>query len=461
MTFAKIAIPVIAVVIISIVFYAVSTTTKMPQSGESVNQRQSTYIKEFSLPDGTAPNAILPDGDTVWVVGTNSMLVKFDTKKESVSNIYQIGQKPESFMSWAILKDNDGFLWFSRLGESKLWRFDPVSEKFQSFATSAPVFSMKLDKKTGHIWFVTLEGGMVGILQKTSTNYSISEFEIGVNVTASSLFVENDHVLVSELVSENGRGKISEFSITRDKDVVTNITRTGEIPYRVYDPTDIFVLGNTVWFTEHGSGLVASFEKDSKNIRRFPTSDNQFHSATLPLWLRQTDGSGFWFNEHGGNRVGFFDITINKITEYEIPSRPPGGIVVYPLNIAVDSHNPDKAWFSEWNTDKIAVVDRSEPIPFDLEAAPEQITQNGTINIKVTNNAKKDQVLFVNATAPDFDDGFIRTSFSQNVIKFKDTDDHISIKLAVEHSILAQNLTITASVTDGMVTRSTFVEVIK
>jgi hypothetical protein len=265
-------------------------------------------------------------------------------------------------------------------------------------------------------------------------------------------------LLVSELASQNG-SKISEFSVVRDQNqIVTNITKSGQIPFPVFDPTDVLVFDDVVWFTEHGSGLFASFDKNTKELTRFPTSENKYHSATLPLWIRpSSDGSGFWFNEHGGNRVGFFNVTDHKLIEYEIPSRPAGGIVVYPLNIAADPYNQNKAWFSEWNTDKIAVLDRSVPIPFDIDVIPDHLQNNGTTTVKITNK-NKDQVLSVNATSWRAGDNFVQTELDRNTIRLKSTDGSVSVQLAISGSISdAQNRAIAVSATNGVVTKSAFV----
>jgi streptogramin lyase len=450
----KIVIPIIIVVVLA-AYYALSNVSPPTQTA---NNSDIQYIKEFSLPAGTAPNAILPDGDTIWVIGSNSKLIKFDSKKEQVTSTYQIGQRGDTLMSWTILKDNDGFVWFARLGDSRLWRFDPNTEEFMTFPTSAPAFSMRLDKDTGQIWFATLDGGTVGVVQKTGADYNVAEFGIGANTTASSLFVRGDVLLVSELASQNG-SKISEFSVVRDQNqIVTNITKSGQIPFPVFDPTDVLVFDDVVWFTEHGSGLFASFDKNTKELTRFPTSENKYHSATLPLWIRpSSDGSGFWFNEHGGNRVGFFNVTDHKLIEYEIPSRPAGGIVVYPLNIAADPYNQNKAWFSEWNTDKIAVLDRSVPIPFDIDVIPDHLQNNGTTTVKITNK-NKDQVLSVNATSWRAGDNFVQTELDRNTIRLKSTDGSVSVQLAISGSISdAQNRAIAVSATNGVVTKSAFV----
>jgi hypothetical protein len=83
-----------------------------------------------------------------------------------------------------------------------------------------------------------------------------------------------------------------------------------------------------------------------------------------------------WFNEHTGNRIGFFDAKDMILSEYEIPTRPADGFVVYPLNIALDPNANNKLWFSEWNTNKFGVLDTGIQIPFNIKANSNEIIIN-------------------------------------------------------------------------------------
>ncbi len=473
-----VVIPIAIAVSVFILFYA-SVTTEQPAQNNAVIKTQNQYIKEYSLPAGTAPNAILADHNgIIWIVGSNSNLVKFDSKKEQIESIYKIKEGPEaekgSLMAWTILKDSDDFLWFSRLGESSLWRFDPQKEEFRTFSTSAPAFQMKLDSQTNDIWFVTLSGSTVGVAQKnadgTEPEYIISEFWLGNNTNPAGLFANNDALWVAKISSSNehgGAGKLSEYAITRNENgMITNVKETSSIPYFVFEPTDVFVANDTVWFSEHGSSAIVKYDKITKNLKRFPTSQNQYQTKTLPLWLKETsDGMGFWFNEHGGNRIGFFNITSTKLTEYEIPSKPSDGFVVYPLNLSIDPQQ-NKVWFSEWNTDKIGVVDGSIPVPFDIETDKNEIIRDGnkitqTDTVKVTILPKQDlnnAIVLLNSTTSwnllGMD--YIRTDLVPNVINLRDGN---TAEMTIYHSVFATlNYTIATSVSDKIVTRTTFVE---
>lgn len=473
-----IVIPIAIVVSVFILFYAGGITEQSSQNN-TIIKTQNQYIKEYSLPAGTAPNAILADHNgIVWIVGSDSNLIKFDSITEQIESIYKIKEGSEAekrtFMTWTILKDNDDFLWFSRLGESSLWRFDPQKEEFRTFSTSAPAFQMKLDSQTNDIWFVTLSGSTVGVAQKNTDSaeleYVISEFWLGNNTNPTGLFANNDALWVAKISSSNehgGAGKLSEYTITRNENgLITNVMEASSIPYFVFEPTDVFAANDTVWFSEHGSSAIVKYDKVTKNLKRFPTSQNQYQTKTLPLWLKETsDGMGFWFNEHGGNRIGFFNTTNMKMTEYEIPSRPSDGFVVYPLNISVDPQQ-NKAWFSEWNLDKIGVIDGSIPIPHDIETDKKEVlrvydepSQTDTVKITVSSiQNTPNTVVFLNSSAGwnllGMD--YIRMDLVPNVINLESQN---TAEMTIRHSVFATlNYTIATSVSDKTVTRTTFVE---
>jgi len=472
-----IAIP-IAIVSLFIIFYGSEIMSELTPENKSTKivPTQNSYIKEYPLPTGTAPNAILADDNgIVWTIGSNSELIKFDSKNEKIESSYKIKDleiKHGPLMAWTMLKDKDGFLWFSRLGESKLWRFDPQTEEFRTFLTSAPAFQMKFDSQTGDIWFVTLSGNTVGVVQKIpddiESKYTTSEFWLGNDTNPTGLFVKNDKLWVAKLSESSGHdgaGKLSEYVILRNENgIITNVTETSRIPYYVFEPTDVFVMNDTIWFSEHGSSAIAQYDKVTNNLKRFATSQNQYQTKTLPLWLKQAGDTGFWFNEHGGNRIGFFNITSTEITEYEIPSKPSDGYVVYPLNISVDSRQ-NRLWFSEWNTDKIGVIDGSIPIPFDVETDRKEIQRSDnepsqTDKVKVTVLSKQgtNTTVFLNATTSwnllGMD--YIRTSIIPSVIN---AGNENAAELTIQHSVSATlNYTVAVSASDRIVTRTAFVE---
>ena len=453
----------------------------------------SPYITEYLLPKGTWPSAILVDKNgIIWTVGAKShTLFSFDQKKGEFKS-YPISEErgpdnngssdKNSLMSWTMVEDNDGFIWFSQFGPDPLWRFDPHTEKFSAFhSISAAPFQMKVDKKTGNIWFTTLNGNTIGIIQKTENKtvsypiYKITEFPLGNNTDPSGLFLQGDSVWVSEIL----KNRLARFTaIQNDMGMVVDIVKNFEIPsneqIRLVSPTDLLVSSNgTILLTEHGGSFLTKYKMDSQNVRRFPTSQNPYHTTTLPFWMSAGSGDNLWFNEHTGNRIASFNTTDLTLTEYEIPIQDPSkGYVVYPLTIAVDPTNNNRLWFVELYNDKIGMVDGSLGIPFDIHTQVGKVElstkkQNTTtIDFKIIEkndsqlNKKNDVVSFKTSSSMTYWGELTNMTarFSVNSKELTPLRENSTVHLFLENysSVMPGNYTLGISATDGMAIKSIF-----
>jgi sugar lactone lactonase YvrE len=380
------------------------------------------YIKEYSMPNGTWPNAILvARNGIVWTVGTMShMLISFDPKQgKIISSNPIIAQHEESGtnnknqgfqMVWSIVEDNDGSIWVPQGGSNPLWRFDPHTEQFQVIhSISAAPMQMKIDKKSGNIWFTTFGSGTFGVIQKiienkvgiTSPEYKVTEFNLGNDSFPSGIFLQGDSVWITETLNHN---KLVEFKPILDANgKVVNVTKVLEIPSSspssssqqkqlFTTPTDLVVFANStrpslIWLAEHGTNFITEYRTDSHNVIRFPTSSSPRHYITLPYWIAESaDHKGFWFKEHEGNRIAFFNTTAMTLLEYEVPTRDPfNGYIANALTLSTDPNDNNRVWFTEFNHDKIGVLDMSLPIPFGINSSASKITILSSPN----NTAKK------------------------------------------------------------------------
>ncbi|MEP6576857.1 MAG: hypothetical protein ABJB85_10555, partial [Nitrososphaerota archaeon] len=160
---------------------------------------------------------------------------------------------------------------------------------------------------------------------------------------------------------------------------VTNILKVQEIQgsenKKLFSsPYDIVVLDTRLWITEHDANFITKYDLVSKSVTKFAVSSNPHQYIGLPFWLREgVNGSGLWFNENTGNRIAFINTTDLGLTEYEIPTRNQStGYISNVLNFAV---YPDRnrVWFSEYNYDKIGVIDRNIPIPYEIKTTQHNI----------------------------------------------------------------------------------------
>jgi len=391
------------------------------------------FVKEYSMPKGTWPNAILvARNGIIWTVGTMShTLIGFDPKQGKIRSSYPIitpeekanntnPQSKQGFqMVWSVVEGTDGSIWFPEGGSDPLWRFDPNTEKFQVIhSISAAPMQMKVDQRSGNIWFTTFGSGTFGVIQKiignkagiksnlndsiTSPEYKVTEFNLGNDSFPSGIFLQGDSVWITETLNHN---KLVEFKpIVDPNGKIVNVTKVLEIPSSspssssrqkqlFMTPTDLVVFGNTepssIWLAEHGTSFITEYRIDSHSVIKFPTSSSPRHYITLPYWIAEpADHKGFWFNEHEGNRIAFFNTTAMALLEYEVPTRDPlNGYIANALTLSADPNDIKKVWFTEFNHDKIGVLDRSSPIPFDINSSANKITILSSSNNTAQKNA--------------------------------------------------------------------------
>lgn len=452
-----------------------SMTTPTPSA-------QNPYVQEYSLPAGTAPNGLIVDKKgTVWVLSSASNVLygldpgsgqikKYEFKND---NALPFVSGLNSTMVWTVLQDKDGFIWFSPLGTKSIWRFDPMNGTFDKFhSETGSAFQMKDNKNDGDIWYTTLSGNSLGLIQRDNlslSGYKISAFNLGNDTTPAGLYLKNNTVWVTEITTQ----KILKYMINRQNGLVGNITEVAQFPpdnkTALSSPTDILVGNNSMWLTEHGTSFLTEYDLGSNSVIRFPTSQNLFHATTLPFWIREiNDGRGLWFNEHQGNKLAFFD-TVNKtMTEYNIPSRPKDGYLTYPLNIATDPSDNMVLWFSEWNTDKIGKINGHVSIPFSIS------TDTG--NVILSNDASKEAVVnldvnghspysmnrvVINASssiAPAAGFGNIDVRISPSVMDL--SSDHKAQLFLQNYAAPPGNYTLGISVSDGLAIRTIFLDLI-
>ena len=478
------AIIVVGIIIIGFAVFWFISLKPMLQQNESlvgVFSSQNPYVQEFSLPAGSAPNGLIVDNNgTVWIASSSfNTLYSFDPVSQQLQN-YEIKTDNTSTaisgqnttMMWTILQDRDGFIWFSPLGTKSIWRFDTVHktfEKFQSEAGSA--FQMKSGPE-GTIWFTTLEGNALGMLQKNnaySPGYELTSFDLGNGTAPAGLFLKDNSVWLTEIT----RQKIVQLKISSRGSLIENITKITEFPVNnktmLSSPTDLIVDGNVVWLTEHGTSFLTEYDLSSGTVIRYPTSQNLFHATTLPFWIREINGGkGLWFNEHEGNKLAFFD-TVNKtMIEYNIPSRPKDGYLTYPLNISTDPKDENILWFSEWNTDKIGKINGHMQIPFSVSADTSHVVLNNDASKETVVNLDVDgqspysaNRVFINASssvAPAAGFGDIDVKIFPDVLDL--SSEHKSQLVLRNYSALPGNYTLGIGVSDGLVVKTIFLNLI-
>ncbi|NHI03069.1 hypothetical protein DYY67_0190 [Candidatus Nitrosotalea sp. TS] len=331
---------------------------------------------------------------------------------------------------------------------------------------------MKADANTGNVWFTTLSGDSLCVVQKsadTQTGYKVSAFYLGNGTAPAGLYLKDNSVWVAEITTQ----KIIEFNIDRENGVVTGITKVKEIPInnqtQFSSPTDLLVTDDSIWLTEHGTSFLTEYQFGNDQVMRYPTSQNVYHATTLPFWIRGiNDGKDLWFNEHEGNKVAYFD-TVNKtMIEYDIPSRPADGYLTYPLNIATDPADNMILWFSEWNTNKIARIDGHVQLPFSISSDTSKVvlssdaSQETSVNLKVDGQSPYSaNRVFLNASSSMASNaGFENLDVKLSPDTLDLSSSHDAQLLLRNYSAPPGNYTLGVSVSNGIVTKTIFLDLV-
>lgn len=460
------AVAVIAAMLFVLVFpWQGSDSTKTLVNTES-------YVKEYSLPDGTKPNALLVDkSGIVWIATSDPKnLLSLDPQSGVITNFaIKDNSQPDtrrgnSTMVWTMVQDHDGNIWFSELGTRSIWQLEPGSDTFHMFSSeSGAPFQMKV-ANNGEIWFTTLKGDTVGVVEKSIRgDYTVSSFDTGNNTTPAGIFLQNDSIWTANIDSQ----KILQYQVTQENNFIKNITTIQSIPsYNTTmfsSPTDLLVNNNSVWLTEHGTSFLTRYDIDTGNLVRYPTSANHFHTTTLPFWIRGMDNPKIlWFNEHQGNKIGSFDLEDYTLTEYSIPSVPKDGYLTYSLNISQDPHDEKILWFSEWNTDKVGVINGHIPIPFEITPGKKDIVLDSnktddTINLQIQSILHNPLAVTLNASSSitgTAELGNLKAKFSSDMVDLSQ-DRQVLLSLH-DGGVAPGNYTLGVSASDGYVTKTVF-----
>ena len=464
---------ILAIVVVGII---VSVFAFFENAGHTPNlvKTSGQYVKEYSLPDGTGPNALLVDNSgTVWISASNSgNLLSLDPASGTITN-YPIKDDSEpkdvkgnSTMAWTMVQDLDGYIWFAELGMKSIWQLDPKTDSFHMIhSESGAPFQMKVGKNHD-IWFTTLRNNAIGVVEKSiNGNYTIISFDAGNNTTPAGLYLQDDSIWTANIGTQN----ILQYKINSENNFVKDISMIGTIPksnVTVFSsPTDLHLDKNSVWLTEHGTSFLTRYDVDSGKITRYPTSQNNFHTVTLPFWIHGTDdGKILWFNEHQGNKIGCFDIKNNTLTEYSILSVPKDGYLTYPLNISQDPKDEKIVWFSEWNTDKVGMIDGHIPIPFKIVPSTRHIVLSSsapdyTMDISILGNSENSNTISLNASSSitsTAELGNLTVKFLPNLVDVSH-DQKVMVSIR-DGGVAPGNYTLGISASDGYVTKTEFLD---
>ena len=405
--------------------------------GSASKPNSNGYISEIRLPSNCEmPLGIVVDtnGGKVWFLSTkNGSLGSYNLgeqrfEKERKIPVWPSRENPtDSSQVWTMKVDQHGNIWFTDEKQNSLWKYDPLSDTFETYKIPArsesfgSIYPVSLDfDSIGNSYFVGIRSPTLwfGNTTEMSNNTSQGITEIPLPLqgfegidrdlisTGSIVTDNNDKSVWISLLAFGHKGQIIRYDTTE------RTFNTYDLPRRLSSPVGIALedSGN-LWVTDHGTSIFFNFLLDNRNITEFVTSkpsERIFGGAegfssqayTLPYWIHKSDDGSLWFNEHTGNKIAHFLPNNNSLIEYWIPSQnilfsqcDPQGVnmcgIANALQLSVGSPSlgstngnisssealkNDEIWFTEWSENKIGRVDSDRNLPFSVQTSPEEIT---------------------------------------------------------------------------------------
>jgi virginiamycin B lyase len=157
-----------------------------------------------------------------------------------------------------------------------------------------------------------------------------------------------------------------------------------------FSPLGIAISGGKKYISDHGSSRVIVADENSglKSYDVYWTSPSSspMIPPTLPGQFVVDKKSGnVYFPQHGGNRITEIRQQDGLMTEYNIPTGPLSTVLF--LTASEDG----KVWFTEWASNKVAYLDTSKQVPFEVQVQQEPITltksSTATISVLIKSTA--------------------------------------------------------------------------
>jgi streptogramin lyase len=349
-------------------------------------EKQSGFIKEFAVPfEELGLKGITTDlQGNVWFyhsTNTTSTLVLFNPTNGEFTKFPVEGQTGTdepiiNLASSQLTFDSErNAVWFtdSRINSVGRLNIDTSEINLWPVPTEqAGPMGITLSPDGNSVWFAEITGDKIARLDISSGK--IEEYSTGDQSGPALLAFDDsgqlwvtlsfgDSVLLAQpwALAPNSSLGMSRFSLPE--------------PDR-FSPLGIAFSEGKMFLPDHGSSriIVADASSNLQQYDEYWTSPSSVSPTTLPSQIVAAVSNKqdkLYFAQHGGNRIS----EINKdgmMTEYEVPTGPLSTVVY--LSVAPDG----KVWFAEWASNKIAYLDTTMQVPFNLNTEKTAVTLDGS-----------------------------------------------------------------------------------
>jgi virginiamycin B lyase len=385
--------------------------------------RQSSFIKEYPVPlaeRGLKGIATDSEGNAWFYHSTDksSIIIKLDIASNTFTQYNITGNTTvDNFIinlaGGQLLYDNNrNVFWFTDARTNSIGKLDVSSNKTTNKVELINIPTPKAgpmgivlspDHKT--MWFAEITADKIASLDIMSNK--VTEYPTGENTGPTFLTFDNKGVLWVTMSYSHNLIRVEPWALVPGR-ASFGMSYIALPQYDTFSPFGIAIVGisnitstgaeQRIFFSDHGSSrVVSSLEGDinsnpfqqSSSYISYWTSPSQVYPTTLPGQIvKDKTQKNIYFPEHGGNRIAKINVESGEMTEYDIPTGPLSTTIFVAL-----SDDEKKVWFTEWASNKVAYLDTSIPIPFNMKIAGNNNGSNFPISLKPTESKSVEALL--------------------------------------------------------------------
>lgn len=361
---------VISIVLLLILPFQVNAQPST--SGNDITYtKESKFIKEFQVNDlqerGLGGITTDAQGMPWFYFSTNatSAIFKFDPSNNKFTR-YDVQGKTvvddpviKLAAGQLVFDDKEGALWFTDARTNSIGKLANGQIQLVPIPTekSGPMgVAVSPDHK--QIWFAEILGNKIANLDIATKK--IIEYQLPEEDSGPALLVFDDKgVLWVTLSYAKSLLRVEPWLLTSN--AISGMTILSLPEPDSFSPFGISIVDGKLYFSDHASSRVIVSDITLQNYTSYWTSQIQTFPTTLPGQVVADQKGNIFFPEHGGNRIAKIDSDTGLMTEYDIPTGPLSTALY-----ASVSKDGSKIWFVEWAANKIAYLDTTVALSFQL-----------------------------------------------------------------------------------------------
>jgi len=369
---------------------------------------RSNFIKEFKVPlQELGLKGITTDADeNVWFYHSTNQSSTILVFNITTQQFKQYGVEGKTLVDPAIINlaggqitydDTRGAIWFTDARTNSIGSLDIKSGIIKLYNIPTPnsgPMGIDLSPNRNEVWFTEITGDKLGKIDIESTSNSenisgnvITEYPVLEQSKGQSsggptlLTFDNKGVLWVTMSYSHNILRVEPWVLISSSKYLGMSNFTLPTPDS-FSPFGIAIVGDNVntnnskdtseteriFISDHGSSrlVLAAGNPDLdpfQNYLSYWTSPSKVYPVTLPSQIvADKSEDNIYFVQHGGNRVSKIDTKSGIMTEYDIPTGPLSTAVFLSV-----SDNGEKVWFTEYAANKIAYLNTTIPVPFEMQ----------------------------------------------------------------------------------------------